>query len=48
MGVLEAVKKKMGQKMTLAGEGFKEPWRTKQFNKSPNFTMQWKNIPSIS
>jgi DNA polymerase V len=48
MGVLDAVNKKMGRgTMRLASEGFKKPWRMKQGNKSPNYTTEWKDIPSV-
>ena len=48
MGVLDSINKKMGRgTMKLASEGFKQNWRMKQGNKSPNYTTQWKDIPSI-
>jgi DNA polymerase V len=48
MGVLDSINKKMGRgTMKLASEGFKQPWRMKQGNKSPNYTTQWTDIPSV-
>ena len=48
MGVLDAVNNKMGRgTMKLASEGFKQPWRMKQGNKSPNYTTQWTGIPNV-
>lgn len=48
MGVLDSINKKMGRgTMKLASEGFKQPWRMKQGNKSPNFTTQWSDIPAV-
>jgi DNA polymerase V len=48
MGVLDRINQKMGRgTMKLASEGFKQPWRMKQGNKSPNYTTQWRDIPSV-
>ena len=46
MGVLDHINQKMGRgTMKLASEGFKQTWRMKQGNKSPNYTTQWNDIP---
>ena len=48
MGVLDSINQKMGRgTMKLASEGFKQHWRMKQSNKSPNFTTQWTDIPNV-
>lgn len=48
MGVLDSINMKMGGgTMKLASEGFKQPWRMKQGNKSPNYTTQWNDIPRV-
>jgi len=48
MGVLDRINQKMGRgTMKLASEGFKQPWRMKQGNKSPNYTTQWNDIPNV-
>ncbi len=48
MGVLDHINQKMGRgSIKLASEGFKQPWRMKQGNKSPNYTTQWSDIPRI-
>ena len=46
MGELDGINKKMGRgTIKLASEGFKQPWRMKQGNQSPNYTTQWDDTP---
>jgi hypothetical protein len=48
MGVLDHINQKTGRgPIKLASEVFKQPWRMKQGNKSPNFTTQWTDIPNV-
>lgn len=48
MGVLDHINQKMGRgSIKLASEGFKQPWRMKQGNKSPNYTTQWSDVPNV-
>jgi DNA polymerase V len=48
MGVLDHINQKMGRgSIKLASEGFKQPWRMKQGNKSPNYTTEWTDIPNV-
>jgi DNA polymerase V len=45
MGVLDHINERMGRgTIKLASEGFKQSWRMKQGNKSPNFTTDWNAI----
>jgi DNA polymerase V len=48
MGALDDINKKMGRgAIKLASEGFKQPWRMKQGNKSPNYTTVWNDILTV-
>lgn len=48
MAVLDQVNALMGrQSLKLASEGYKQPWKMKQGNKSPNYTTDWKELVAI-
>lgn len=45
MATLDCINAKMGKStLRLASQGFKEPWKMKQENKSPNYTTQWNGL----
>jgi DNA polymerase V len=45
MTVLDQVNTMMGrQSLKLASEGYRQPWKMKQGNKSPNYTTSWKEL----
>jgi len=42
MTTLDAVNRKMGrQSLVLAAQGFRQPWKIKQGNRSPRYTTHW-------
>ena len=46
MAVRDEVNHKMGrQTLKVASEGYCQPWKMKQGNKSPVYTTQWAGIP---
>lgn len=48
MKAMDLINVKMGREsIKLASEGFNRPWKMKQGNKSPNYTTQWSEIPSV-
>ena len=48
MAAMDSINKKMGKEsIKLASEGFKRPWKMRQENKSPSYTTNWDDIPSI-
>jgi len=45
MSVIDQINARMGRDtLKLASEGFKQPWRMKQGNKSPNYTINWNEL----
>jgi len=45
MSTMDSINKKMGKEsIKLASEGFKQPWKMKQENKSPCYTTKWDDI----
>ena len=45
MSAMDAINRKMGREsIKLAIEGFKRPWKMKQWNKSPNYTTDWREV----
>lgn len=46
MRVLDQVNRRMGKHtLKLAAEGFRQPWKMKQGNKSPGYTTSWHDLP---
>jgi len=49
MTVLDQINGLMGkQSLKLASEGFRQPWKMKQGNKSPAYTTRWDELPVAS
>lgn len=49
MTVLDQINALMGkQSLKLASEGFRQPWKMKQGNKSPAYTTCWDELPVVS
>jgi len=47
MTVLDRVNRSMGrQTLKIASEGFRQPWKMKQGNKSPAYTTRWEDLPA--
>ena len=45
MSVMDQINARMGRgTIKLASEGFKQPWKMKQGNKSPNYTTNWDEL----
>ena len=45
MSVIDQINARMGRgTIKLASEGFKQPWKMKQGNKSPNYTTNWEEL----
>lgn len=45
MSVMDQINARMGRgTLKLASEGFKQPWKMKQENKSPNYTTNWDEL----
>lgn len=45
MSVMDQINARMGRgTLKLASEGFKQPWKMKQGNKSPNYTTNWDEL----
>lgn len=45
MCVIDQINARMGRgTLKLASEGFKQPWKMKQGNKSPNYTTCWDEL----
>ena len=45
MSAIDAINRKMGREsIKLASEGFKRPWKMKQWNKSPSYTTDWREV----
>ena len=48
MTTLDKVNRKMGrQTLKFASEGYRQPWKMKQGNKSPNYTTRWEEVISL-
>lgn len=46
MSVLDQINRSMGKRtLRLAAEGFRQPWKMKQGNKSPGYTTSWHDLP---
>lgn len=46
MGVLDQVNRTMGREtLVLAAQGFTQPWKIKQGNRSPGYTTKWSELP---
>lgn len=49
MSAIDGINRKMGKDaIKLASEGFSRPWKMRQENKSPCFTTNWNEIPSVT
>jgi len=49
MAAIDQINRKMGKDaIKLASEGFRKPWKMKQENKSPSYTTNWEDVPTIS
>lgn len=45
MRVMDQINTRMGRgTIKLASEGFKQPWKMKQGNRSPNYTTNWNEL----
>lgn len=48
MTAMDSINRKMGKEsIKLASEGFKRPWKMRQENKSPSYTSNWDDIPTV-
>lgn len=48
MTTLDKVNRKMGrQTLKFASEGYRQPWKMKQGNKSPNYTTRWEEVITL-
>ena len=48
MSTIDRINAKMGREsIKLASEGFTKPWKMKQGNKSPNYTIRWDQIVGV-
>ncbi len=49
MSVMDQINARMGRgTLKLASEGYKQPWRMKQGNKSPNYTTNWDELICVT
>ncbi len=49
MSIIDQINARMGRgTLKLASEGYKQPWRMKQGNKSPNYTTNWDELICIT
>ena len=49
MSVIDQINARMGRgTIKLASEGFKQPWKMKQGNKSPNYTTNWEELVCVT
>ncbi|NBQ69442.1 MAG: Y-family DNA polymerase [Nitrosomonadaceae bacterium] len=49
MRVMDQINARMGRgTLKLASEGFKQPWKMKQGNKSPNYTTNWDELICVA
>lgn len=49
MNAIDQVNARMGRgTIRLASEGFKQPWRMKQVNRSPNYTTNWDELICVA
>jgi len=49
MAVLDRVNQAMGkQTLKIASEGFRQPWKMKQGNRSPAYTTRWDDLPVVT
>lgn len=48
MAAMDSINRSMGrQTVKLAAEGFRQPWKMKQGNRSPGYTTRWEELPII-
>lgn len=48
MAAMDSINRSMGrQTVKLAAEGFRQPWKMKQGNRSPGYTTRWGELPII-
>lgn len=48
MSIIDQINARMGRgTIKLASEGFKQPWRMKQGNKSPSYTTKWEELVCV-
>lgn len=48
MTTLDQINRQMGRHtLKLASEGFRQPWKMKQGNKSPNYTTRWEEVLEV-
>lgn len=48
MAAMDSINRSMGrQTVKLASEGFRQPWKMKQGNRSPRYTTRWTELPVI-
>lgn len=48
MAAMDSINRSMGrQTVKLAAEGFRQPWKMKQGNRSPGYTTRWAELPVI-
>ncbi|HRB97113.1 MAG TPA: Y-family DNA polymerase [Nitrosomonas sp.] len=49
MSIIDQINARMGRgTLKLASEGYKQPWRMKQGNKSPNYTTSWDELICVT
>lgn len=49
MAAMDSINRSMGsQTVKLAAEGFRQPWKMKQGNRSPGYTTRWGELPVIA
>jgi DNA polymerase V len=49
MAAIDQINRKMGKDaIKLASEGFRRPWKMKQESKSPSYTTNWEDVPTVS
>lgn len=49
MAAMDSINRSMGrQTVKLAAEGFRQPWKMKQGNRSPGYTTRWGELPAIA
>ncbi|PXX13678.1 DNA polymerase V [Nitrosomonas ureae] len=49
MSVMDQINSRMGRgTLKIASEGFKQPWKMKQGNKSPNYTTNWNDLICVT
>jgi DNA polymerase V len=49
MSVMDQINARMDRRaIKLASKGFKQPWKMKQGNKSPNYTTNWDELICVT